>query len=185
MFHAYRFSTDTSYAFLIFDVCYMPHSYHPPLFDYSSNNWQTVQIIKLLIMKFPTASSYFSLLGSNILLTPCSQTSSTYVLLLIREAKFCTYTKQEVKTINLCYLNHVLEDWERQKLLNWIRAVIHCIQSAGNIVNSQEISNRIPWKVHNEKCTGIFIDIQQWIIFSNVIRVNCLTIYPDWLNQCV
>jgi len=69
-------------------------------------------------MKFPTASSYFSLLGPNIPLTPCSQTPSTYVLLLTQEAKFYAYTKQDVKTINLCYLNHVLEKTERQKLLN-------------------------------------------------------------------
>jgi len=117
MFHAFRFSTDTSYAFLISDMCYMPHSYHPPLFDYSSNHWQTVQIVKLLIMKFPTASSYFSLLGPNILPTPFSQTPSIYVL-LTQGAKFSAYTKQVVKTINLCYLNHALEETERQKLLN-------------------------------------------------------------------
>jgi len=159
MFHAFRFSTDTSYAFLISDVCCMPHSYHPPLFDYYSNNWQTVQLIKLLIIKFPTASIYFSLLGPNILLAPCSQTPSTYVLLLMQEAKFYAYTKQEVKTINLCYLNHVLE--ERQKLLNWIRAVIHCIQSASNVENSHIISNRIPQKVHNEKYRGRFRDVIQ------------------------
>lgn len=69
-------------------------------------------------MKFPTASSYFSLLGPNILLTPCSQTPSTYVVLLMREAMFYTYTKQEEKTTNLCYLNGMLEERERQKLLN-------------------------------------------------------------------
>lgn len=100
-------------------------------------------------MKFPTASIYFSLLGQNILLAPCSYTPSIYVLLLMWEANFYAYTKQEVKTINLCYLNHVSE--ERQKLLNWIRAVIHCIQFASNVENSHIISNRIPRKEHNEK----------------------------------
>ena len=68
MFHPFRFSMHTSYIFLISDVCNMPHSYHPPLSDNSSNNWQTVRITMLLIMQFPTASSYFSLLGPNILL---------------------------------------------------------------------------------------------------------------------
>jgi hypothetical protein len=67
-------------------------------------------------MKFPTASIYFSLLGQNILLAPCSHSPSTYVLLLMQEAKFYAYTQQEVEIINLCYLNHVLE--ERRKLLN-------------------------------------------------------------------
>jgi len=74
-------------------------------------------------MKFPTASSYFSLLGPNILLTPCSQTPSTYVLLLMQEAKFYAYTKQEVKTTNLCFLNHVLEETERQKSIHSLHSI--------------------------------------------------------------
>lgn len=56
----------------------MPHPSHPSWFDHPNNNWQGVQIKKLLITQFSPASPF----GTKIS-TPCSKTSSTYVLPLM------------------------------------------------------------------------------------------------------
>jgi hypothetical protein len=56
------------------------------------------------IMKFPTVllspfSRYYTLLGLNISLPPCSQTPSGYELHLILETNFCTHTKRLVELL--------------------------------------------------------------------------------------
>jgi hypothetical protein len=49
--------------------CYIPCPSHPPWPDHSSYTWQTVQVMKLLIMLFSPTSLYFFPLGPNILLS--------------------------------------------------------------------------------------------------------------------
>jgi hypothetical protein len=48
-------------------------------------------------MQSSPASHHFFLLSPNTILTPCSQTPSIYVLPSVRETKFHTHTRQQVK----------------------------------------------------------------------------------------
>jgi hypothetical protein len=58
------------WIFLLFHVCYMPRSSHPPLFDHPDNIWGTLQIMKLII-EFCSAS--------------CSQTSLVWCSRNVRD----------------------------------------------------------------------------------------------------
>jgi hypothetical protein len=59
------FTARILYAF-VSHACYMFHPSHPPWLDHSDNIWQSVQVMKLLIMQSSPAFCISSLLGPNI-----------------------------------------------------------------------------------------------------------------------
>jgi hypothetical protein len=92
---------------LFFRACYMSRPSFSPSFGHPNNIRRSVQIVKVLITRFSPVSRYFHPLGSNILLSLCSQSSwtctssgilgcnaapSTCVLPLGRETKFHTHS---------------------------------------------------------------------------------------------
>jgi hypothetical protein len=53
------FLTKILYAFLIPPMREIPHPSHSPWFDHPNNIWWSIQVMKLLIMQSPPASSHF------------------------------------------------------------------------------------------------------------------------------
>jgi hypothetical protein len=91
------FATKILYTFIICTVCAACHNHLILLnlialiiFGKACKLWSSL----CSLLQPPSTSS---LLGPNILLTPCSQTPSICVLSSVRETKFHTHTKQQVQ----------------------------------------------------------------------------------------
>jgi hypothetical protein len=78
-------------------VCYMSCPSHPPWLDHSNKIWWSVNVAKLLVMQSSPASCHVFTLVQIFLSAYCSHTPSIFVLPLVWETKFHTYTIQHVK----------------------------------------------------------------------------------------
>jgi hypothetical protein len=60
----FRFSDQSNVCIYLFLACYMSRPSHPPLFVHPNNIWQSVQVMKLVVMQFSPAFRYILLLTS-------------------------------------------------------------------------------------------------------------------------